>query len=123
MGESVSARDHFQQNVVPVYRDFFKLLKEDGKFGESQLRRAGCEAAGALYHMREHLPVLFPIRLGSFEEIRDWELFDADSGKDLAVEVREYFVPDFSHWKNHDAFENAFMKLLNSLSASDKCPS
>src|SRR5208282_3988984 len=43
--------------------------------------------------------VLFPVRLVSFEAIRDWELFDADEGKDLAVEIREYFIPDFSDWK------------------------
>jgi len=38
-----------------------------------------------------------------FETLRDWTCFDADTGKDLAVEVREYFIPDFSNWKNHDA--------------------
>ena len=36
--------------------------------------------------------VLFPVRLVSFGAIRDWELFDADEGKDLAVEIREYFI-------------------------------
>lgn len=57
---------------------------------------------------------------------------DADSGKrlahyqpplfpsassDLAVELREYFIPDFSNWKNHDAFETAFARLLKDLKA------
>ena len=32
--------------------------------------------------------VLFPVRLVSFEAIRDWELFDADEGTNLAVEIR-----------------------------------
>jgi len=41
--------------------------------------------------------VLFPVRLVSFEAIRDWELFDADEGKDLWVEIREYYIPDFSN--------------------------
>jgi len=27
--------------------------------------------------------------------------FAADSGKDLAGEVREYFIPDFSGWTVH----------------------
>jgi hypothetical protein len=40
---------------------------------------------------------------------------DADSGKDLAVEVREYFIPDFSNWKDHDAFESAFTRLKKDL--------
>ena len=42
---------------------------------------------------------LFPIRLTDFETLRDWTCFDADTGKDLAVEVREYFIPDFPEWK------------------------
>ncbi len=60
---------------------------------------------------------LFPIRLADFETIRKWECFDVDSGKDLAIEVREYFIPDFSNWKNHDAFESAFDRLIKDLRA------
>jgi hypothetical protein len=59
--------------------------------------------------------VLFPVRLVSFEAIRDWELFDADEGKDLAVEIREYFIPDFSEWKNHDPYAVGLEKLLRDL--------
>ena len=54
---------------------------------------------------------LFPVRLVDIATLRDWECFDADSGKDRspadrlplfpsaasAVELREYFIPDFSH--------------------------
>jgi len=61
--------------------------------------------------------VLFPVRLASFEAIRDWELFDADEGKDLAAEIREYYIPDFSDWKNHDSYEKEFKKLLRDLKA------
>ena len=42
-----------------------------------------------------------------------------DRGKDLAVEVREYFIPDFSNWKDHDSFEAAFARLQNDLRAAD----
>ena len=52
--------------------------------------------------------------------LRDWECFDADSGKDLAVEVREYYIPDFSQWKDLDAFEVAFNRLLRDLKQEDK---
>jgi hypothetical protein len=58
---------------------------------------------------------LFPIRLADFDQIRNWRCPDADGGKDLAVEVREYFIPDFSNWKNHDSFEKAFERLLRDL--------
>ena len=60
---------------------------------------------------------LFPIGLVDFETLRDWECFDADSGTDLGVEVREYFIPDFSQWKDHDAFEKSFARLLKDLKA------
>lgn len=62
---------------------------------------------------------LFPIRLMDFEAIRKWKCFDAETGKDLAVEVREYFIPDFSNWKDHDAFEFAFKRLLRDLKAEE----
>ena len=62
---------------------------------------------------------LFPIRLCDFESLRDWTCFDADTGKDSAVEVREYFIPDFSNWKNHDAFESAFARLKKDLEAEN----
>jgi hypothetical protein len=59
--------------------------------------------------------VLFPVRLVSFEAIRDWELFDADEGKDLAIEIREYYIPDFSDWKNHDSYAEGLKNLLRDL--------
>lgn len=59
---------------------------------------------------------LFPIRLVDYEDLSEWEGFD-DHGKDLAVEVREYFIPDFTHWKSHDDFEAAFDRLLSALKA------
>ena len=63
---------------------------------------------------------LFPIRLVNFETIQNWECFDADSGKDLAAEVRGYYIPDFSNWKDHDSFEREFAKLLRDLKATEK---
>jgi hypothetical protein len=58
---------------------------------------------------------LFPVRLVDIATLHDWECFDADSGKNLAVELREYFIPDFSNWKDHDQFEVAFARLLKDL--------
>jgi uncharacterized protein YjbI with pentapeptide repeats len=59
--------------------------------------------------------VLFPIRLCSFAELRDWECFDADTGKDSAREIREYFIPDFSKWKDHDSYRAVFGRLLHDM--------
>lgn len=63
---------------------------------------------------------LFPVRLVDFERLRNWECFDADSGKDLAVELRGYFIPDLSNWKDHDQFEAAFARLLKDLRAEER---
>jgi hypothetical protein len=61
--------------------------------------------------------VLFPISLAPYQNIRDWEAFDADSGKDSAREIREYFIPDFSNWKDDDCYHKAFERLVNDLKA------
>jgi hypothetical protein len=51
------------------------------------------------------------------EVIKAWRCPDPDTGEDLAREVRKYHIPDFSNWKNHDAFEAGFAKLLRDLKA------
>jgi hypothetical protein len=66
---------------------------------------------------REKAQMLFPIGLVPFEKIRDWKAFDADTGKDSAREIREYFIPDFSNWKDHDSYQKAFERLLKDLKA------
>ena len=73
-----------------------------------------------IYHARQQeikseRRKLFPVSLVPFETIRSWKAFDADSGKDMAREVREYFVPDFLNWKDHDAYQKAFDRLLRDL--------
>ena len=72
--------------------------------------------------VRDQRRVLFPIRLAPFETLRDWECFDADTGKDSAREIREYFIPDFSNWKSHDSYQQAFQRLISDLKASDTKP-
>jgi hypothetical protein len=60
--------------------------------------------------------------LVDFEAIKAWECFDADTGKDLATEIREYYISDFTAWKEHDAFEAAFDRLLQDLKAAERHP-
>jgi uncharacterized protein YjbI with pentapeptide repeats len=59
--------------------------------------------------------VLFPLSVVPFESVEKWRNFNADIGKDIAKEIREYFIPDFSHWKEHDAYILAFERLLRDL--------
>jgi uncharacterized protein YjbI with pentapeptide repeats len=66
---------------------------------------------------REGKQLLFPITLVPFEAIKPWKLFDADIGIDSAREIREYFIPDFSNWKDHDSYQTAFQHLVKDLKA------
>ena len=61
--------------------------------------------------------MLFPISLVPFTKIREWKCFDADTGKDSTREIREYFIPDFSNWKDLDSYSKAFERLLRDLNA------
>jgi hypothetical protein len=67
--------------------------------------------------MREKRQMLFPISLVPYEKVKEWRAFDADTGKDSAREIREYFIPDFSDWKDHDSYQQAFQRLLRDLKA------
>lgn len=70
----------------------------------------------------EQRRLLFPVRLVDYTAIQVWECFDADTAKDLATEIREYYIPDFSQWKDHDAFEAAFARLLRDLTTAAQKP-
>lgn len=58
---------------------------------------------------------LFPISIVDFKKVKDWECFDANTGSDMADEVREFYIPDFSNWKDHDSFQKEFDKVLRDL--------
>lgn len=88
--------------VKTELRKAFKAERESGQAGRPKQRK------------------LFPVRLTDMERIKAWSCFDADSGLDLGVEMREYFIPDFSHWKEHDQFEASFARLLKDLQAETR---
>jgi uncharacterized protein YjbI with pentapeptide repeats len=67
---------------------------------------------------QEKRRMLFPIALVPYDPvINEWECFDADRGKDSAREIREYFIPDFSNWKNHNSYQEALGRLVSDLKA------
>jgi TIR domain len=66
---------------------------------------------------QEGKQLLFPITLAPFENVKKWKQFDADTGIDSAREVREYFIPDFSNWNEHDSYQTAFQRLVKDLKA------
>jgi hypothetical protein len=58
---------------------------------------------------------------------RDWRLARRGSAGGAGAwpggfQPREYHIPDFSHWKNQDAFEAAFARLLRDLKAINTPP-
>jgi hypothetical protein len=59
-------------------------------------------------------PVLFPIRL-------DDAVMQTDQA--WAADVRRTrHIGDFTHWKDHDAYQQAFQRLLRGLKAEQKAP-
>jgi uncharacterized protein YjbI with pentapeptide repeats len=69
---------------------------------------------------RERKQKLFPITLAPFDKVKQWKLFDADTGIDSAREIREYFIPDFSNWKDHDSYQSAFQRLMRDLKSGSR---
>jgi hypothetical protein len=69
--------------------------------------------------VKENRRVLFPIRLVSFQALQAWECFDADLGKDSAKEIRQFYVPDFSRWREgREEYLREVDRLLRDLRAS-----
>jgi hypothetical protein len=113
--EDIQGGRTLYEQIIGAIRVYDKLLlilsleSMHSDWVKTEIRRA-FEA-----EIKEGRRKLFPIRLVDFEAIRGWECFDADSGKDLAEGIREYFIPDFSNWNDHDAFEAAFARLIENL--------
>lgn len=113
--EDIAGGKKLHEQIFDAIRVHDKLLfvlsehSMNSEWGSTEIRRARKR------EREEHRQVLFPIRLVKWDKIAAWECFDADSGKDLAVEIREYYIPDFSNWKDHDKFEAEFAKLIRDL--------
>lgn len=102
--------------AIQVHDRLLIVLSEHSlcsRWVETEIRRAHST------EVREKRRKLFPIRLVGYERLQAWECFDSDTGEDLAREVREYYIPDFTNWKEHDSFETEFAKLLKALRAAE----
>ena len=65
--------------------------------------------------LAERVRVLFPVSLVPMAELRKWECFDADTGKDFSRELREYYIPVFDNWRDSTHFDEQFAKILSGL--------
>lgn len=68
--------------------------------------------------LKEGCRVLFPLSLVPLEDIQEWTLFDSDHGQDLAAEIREYLIPDFTGWRKPQVFDSRVEQLLKGLQAA-----
>jgi uncharacterized protein YjbI with pentapeptide repeats len=73
--------------------------------------------------LNERRQVLFPMSLVPFATIEEWKCFDAGAGKDSAREIREYFIPDFSNWRDKNYYERALQRLVIDLKAGGRSDS
>jgi uncharacterized protein YjbI with pentapeptide repeats/ribosomal protein L29 len=106
------------EQAIEMHDRLLLILSEESirsKWVERELRRA------RKAELRSGRRKLFPIRLADYAALRDWECIDSE-GNDLAEEVRQYFIPDFTNWKDHDAFEAAFARLLRDLKLTEAPP-
>jgi TIR domain/Pentapeptide repeats (8 copies) len=107
---------HHQIDEAIRLHDKLLLVLSEHSMGSEWVKTEICKARKR--EVAEHRQVLFPIRLIEFNKLREWQCFDSDEGMDIAREIREYFIPDFSNWKNPDGFEDAFSKLAADLQKS-----
>jgi TIR domain len=105
--------------AIRIYEKLLLVLSTDSirsRWVEFEIRQARKR------EVAERRRLLFPVRLVDYEAIKAWKCFDADTAKDLATEIREYYIPDFTAWKDHDAFEAAIARLLRDLKAAERQP-
>jgi TIR domain/Pentapeptide repeats (8 copies) len=103
--------------AIQLHDRFLVVLSKfsmNSKWVIHEIRRARESKIG------KHQMKFFPIRLVDFEIIESWKCFDGDLAEDLAAEIREYFIPDFSNWKEPDSFEAVFARLLKDLKAEQR---
>jgi hypothetical protein len=116
--EDMKGGDYFFEQIeraIQLHDRLLLVLSEDSiqsKWVEREIRKT------RKVERAEKRRKLFPITLTDYATLKKWECLDSDTGEDLAEEVRKYHIPDFSNWKNHDAFERAFARLEKDLRLS-----
>jgi hypothetical protein len=109
---------HQIYEAIRLYDKLLLILSESSMHSNwvaTEIRRARHREIEEKRRRQEDRRLLFPISLVPFPRISEWELFDADSGTDLAAVIREYYIPDFSDWMNEVSFEASFGRLLRGL--------
>jgi uncharacterized protein YjbI with pentapeptide repeats len=117
--ENMQGGKKLHEQVDEAIKVFDKLLlvlspnSINSKWVRDEIRRARTA------EVSENRRKLFPIRLVDYKEIEQWKSFYADLAEDVAEEIREYFIPDFSNWKDHESFVESFARLLRDLKSEE----
>lgn len=113
--EDLQAGKKIHEEVASAISTFDRLLvvlsanSMASQWVKDEIRRARRR------EVAEQRRVLFPVSLVPFDKLCKWELFDSDLGEDLACELREYLIPDFSEWEDDTSFDEQFAKVLSGL--------
>jgi hypothetical protein len=113
----IRAGQKIHQQIEEAIRTSDRLLLI---ISESSMKREWVNTE--IFHAREHetkqnRQMLFPITLVPFERIAGWSMPDPVTGKDAAREIREYFILDFSNWRDETAYQKSLQRLLEGLRA------
>jgi hypothetical protein len=110
--EDLKIGDKFRMRIDEAIRIHDKLLLVLSENSvESAWVEKEVETAFEKERRQDNKPVLFPIRL-------DDAVMETDQA--WAADVRRTRqIGDFSHWKDHDAYQQAFQRLLRDLKANE----
>jgi hypothetical protein len=64
----------------------------------------------------EKRDILFPVSLLPYNRLRDWTCFDADTGSDIAVELRQYLIPVLTNPESEAEFKKFVNAIVRGLS-------
>jgi len=107
---------HEQIDEAILIHDKLLLILSEASMSSKWVKTEIANARAREQQQDRHM--LFPITIVPFDKVRAWKCFDADTGIDSAREIREYFIPDFSNWKDHDSYQKPFEQLLKDLTPS-----
>ncbi|HKV10392.1 MAG TPA: pentapeptide repeat-containing protein [Thermoanaerobaculia bacterium] len=75
---------------------------------------------GLKRHTREN-PVIIPVRLTDYRTLESWQA-QGDDGTDLAAAIRELVIPDFTRWRDAEAYDKSFNLVLQALALHPEAP-
>jgi len=66
--------------------------------------------------------VLFPIGLVPFARLHDWRVFDPTMQDYADDEIKQFFIPDFTEWRDPQRYQESLQGLISDLRTVDRAP-